>query len=120
MIEVAPRKGAGTSFRFPDKNVRKANMDLQRQHYPSGAIGTTSHFCGLPRGVTWAFKLCKPFMAKETYDNMKLKPNFNHLPKYLPPASILKAWGGVRIILSFFVVFVVVFLKKWGSFLGNE
>lgn len=94
VIEVAPRKGAGTSFRFPDKNVRKANMDLQRQHYPSGAIGTTSHFCGLPRGVTWAFKLCKPFMAKETYDNMKLKPNFNHLPKYLPPASILKAWGG--------------------------
>ena len=68
VIEVAPRKGAGTSFRFPDKNVRKANMDLQRQHFPAGAVGTTSHFCGLPRGVTWAFKLCKPFMVGDNSD----------------------------------------------------
>ena len=25
---------------------------------------------------------------------MKLKPNFSHLPKYLPTSSILKEWGG--------------------------
>jgi hypothetical protein len=33
-------------------------------------------------------------MAKATYNNMKLKPDFKHLPKHLPAESILKEWGG--------------------------
>merc|ERR1711871_445988 len=38
---------------------------------------------------------CKPFMAKETYDNMILKPSFDHLPeKHVSPANLLKEWGG--------------------------
>jgi len=57
IIEVVPRDGAATTFRFPDKDVRTL-FDLQTNVFPS-SLGTSTHFCGLPRAVTWAFRLCK-------------------------------------------------------------
>jgi hypothetical protein len=34
-------------------------------------------------------------MAKETYENMVLKPNYDHLPNdHVSPANLLKQWGG--------------------------
>lgn len=53
-----------------------------------------THVCGVPRAIQWAFKLCKPFMSKEAYDAMQLRVDFSHLPKCLPPGSLLKEWGG--------------------------
>ena len=72
VVEVAPRPGAAVTFRFPDRETRSV-LDLARQHYPGSTVASTTHFCGLPRAVTWGFALCKPFMAKETYENMVLK-----------------------------------------------
>merc|ERR1719329_2131220 len=57
-------------------------------------LGNPTHFCGLPRAVTWAFALTKPFMAKEAYEALILRPDFSDLHKYVPKASILKEWGG--------------------------
>merc|ERR1719329_1029824 len=69
VIEVDGPKGARTTFRFPDTAYRAA-MDMHRQHCPAAAVGNMTHFCGLPRIVTFAFSLCKPFIPKETYDRM--------------------------------------------------
>ena len=44
--------------------------------------------------VTWAFKLVKPFMRREVYESMVLKPSFAHLPSAIPKASMLRRWGG--------------------------
>lgn len=93
VIEVEPRKGANKTFRFPDKPTR-ALMDHTRQHYPSISVASTNHFCGVPRALSWGFVLVKPFMAKQTYESMRLEPNFNHLRKHFPESSILKHWGG--------------------------
>jgi len=93
VIEVVPRTGANPTFRFPDTAVRTV-LDLQRHHFPGSAVASTTHFCGLPRAVTWGFALCKPFMAKETYENMLLMPNFAHLPEHIEPSSTLREWGG--------------------------
>ena len=92
VIEVAPRKGANASFRFPDKST-KSLMELQKAHYP-GTLSSTTHFCGIPSMITWAFALCKPFMDKEAYDNMMLKPDYSHLSKYIKKDQMLKEWGG--------------------------
>jgi len=95
VIEVAPRDPAQKNtptFRFPDVDVRSL-FDLQTRVYPS-SLGTSTHFCGLPQAVVWAFRLCKPFMSAETYDNMKLKPDFSHLAdKHIPPDSMLPRWS---------------------------
>lgn len=93
VLEVAARKGATATFRFPDPPTRSV-MDLQRQHYPVAVVSSTTFFCGLPRFVTYAFALCKPFMAKQMYDAMVLKPNYKHLSKHIDPACMLKEWGG--------------------------
>ena len=94
VVDVNGPEGATKTFRFPDKPARSV-MDMQRQHYPGSAVGSTTHFCGLPRAVTWAFVLCKPFMAKETYDNMILKPNFSHLSgKHIDAEHMPREWGG--------------------------
>ncbi len=98
VIEIRPREpGAPVTFRFPDKDVRTL-FDLQARQYP-GALASTTHFCGLPRAVTWAFRLCKPFMAREAYENMKLRPDFGHLLKGKERAigaesDALERWGG--------------------------
>eukprot|EP00617_Octactis_speculum_P019906 CAMPEP_0185761650 /NCGR_PEP_ID=MMETSP1174-20130828/20599_1 /TAXON_ID=35687 /ORGANISM="Dictyocha speculum, Strain CCMP1381" /LENGTH=431 /DNA_ID=CAMNT_0028442987 /DNA_START=30 /DNA_END=1322 /DNA_ORIENTATION=+ len=94
VIEVVPREGAAATFRFPDKDVRTL-FDVQTAVYP-GSLGTSTHFCGLPLAITWAFRLCKPFMSAEAYDNMKLKPSFDHLlDKHAPGGSLLPRWSPV-------------------------
>jgi hypothetical protein len=60
VLEVVPQFGAETTFRFPDANVRSC-FDLQKAHYPL-SLSSTNHFVGIPRALTWGFKLCKPFM----------------------------------------------------------
>jgi hypothetical protein len=93
VVEVRPREpGAPPSFRFPDRDVRTL-FDMQRDIYP-GSLYSVTHFCGLPRAVTWAFKLVRPFMRRETYESMVLKPNFSHLPSTIPRGSMLRQWGG--------------------------
>jgi hypothetical protein len=93
VIDVAPQeKGAPVSFRFPDKDVRIV-FDTQERCFP-GALFSSSHFCGLPMFVTWAFRLVRPFMRAETYEAMVLKPSFAHLPKHVDPSSMLPRWGG--------------------------
>lgn len=92
IIEVEPRKGAITTFRFPDKET-KSLMDLQKQHFP-GTLSSTTYFCGIPSVITWAFKLCKPFMDPEAYANMVLKPDYSHLPLHLAKEDMLRQWGG--------------------------
>lgn len=92
VIEVTPRDGANTTFRFPDAKV-KACMDQQKHHFP-GSLSTTTVFCGVPSPFVWAFSLCKPFMDPESYDSMVLLPNFNRLADHLPPESMLREWGG--------------------------
>lgn len=93
VIDVVPReKGAPATFRFPDKDIRSL-FDLQSRVYP-GALCTTTHFCGLPRFVTWSFKLVRPFMARDVYDAMVLSPSFSALPKAIAPENLLERWGG--------------------------
>lgn len=93
VLEVRPReKGAPATFRFPDRAVRTL-FDLQQAVYP-GALFSTSHFCGLPRSVAFAFKLVKPFMSRESYEAMVLKPSFAHLSGVAPRGSLLTQWGG--------------------------
>ena len=94
VIDVQPQeKGAPTTFRFPDKTVRSI-FDLQETCFP-GALFSSTHFCGLPMFVTWAFRLVKPFMRREAYEAMNLKPSFAHLPhKHLAPEAMLPRWGG--------------------------
>jgi hypothetical protein len=93
VIDVVPQeKGAPPSFRFPDKDVRTL-FDLQTRAFP-GAQFSTTHFCGLPRFVTFAFRLVRPFMSKESYEAMVLKPSFAHLSSALPRESMLPRWGG--------------------------
>ena len=60
VLEVVPPVGAETTFRFPDADVRSC-FDLQKAHYPL-SLSSTNHFVGVPRALTWGFKLCKPFM----------------------------------------------------------
>lgn len=56
-------------------------------------MGPTTHFCGLPRAVTWSFRLVKPFMSARSYAAMKLKPDFSHLrEKHAPASSLLPRW----------------------------
>lgn len=94
VIEVYPRDEKQTvpTFRFPDKNFRTL-FDMNERVFP-GSQQSTTHFCGLPRYITYAFKLCKPFMSADAYNNMKLKPDFKHLKKekYLPTTSMLSSW----------------------------
>jgi len=93
VVEVRPRDAsAPPSFRFPDRDVRTL-FDMQRDVYPASLYSTT-HFCGLPRAVTWAFKLVKPFMRREAYNSMVLRPSFAHLPGAMPASSMLRSWGG--------------------------
>lgn len=93
VVEVRPReKDAPPSFRFPDRDVRTL-FDMGRDVYPT-TLWSVNHFCGLPRVVTWAFKLVKPFMRREVYESMVLKPSFAHLPSAIPKASMLRRWGG--------------------------
>jgi len=93
VIEVVPRTGASATFRFPDSNT-KLLMETQRQHYP-GTLTSTTHFCGIPSAITWAFALCKPFMDAESYNNMVLRPDHSHLsPTYISKENLLKEWGG--------------------------
>ena len=61
-----------------------------------GALFSSSHFCGLPMFVTWAFRLVRPFMRAETYEAMVLKPSFAHLPKHMDAEMMLPRWGGTR------------------------
>ena len=93
VIEVRPRDPSmPPSFRFPDRDVRTL-FDMGRDVYPE-SLYTTTHFCGLPRAVTWAFKLVRPFMRREAYAAMVLKPSFAHLPAVMPRGSMLQEWGG--------------------------
>lgn len=93
VIEVRPRDPSmPPSFRFPDRDVRTL-FDMGRDVYPESLYSTT-HFCGLPRAVTWAFKLVRPFMRREAYAAMVLKPSFAHLGAVMPRGSMLQQWGG--------------------------
>ena len=92
VLEVVPQEGVNPSFRFPDADVRTV-FDLQKAHYPI-SLSSTNHFIGIPRALTWGFKLCKPFMDAEAYNNMKLWPSADALPEYLPQSSMLPRWGG--------------------------
>ena len=93
VMEVRPRDaGAPPTFRFPDRDVRKI-FDLGRDIYPDSLYSTT-HFCGLPRAVAWAFKFVRPFMSGDAYAGMVLKPTFAHLRGLIPKESLLQQWGG--------------------------
>ena len=93
VIEIRPRDPSmPPSFRFPDRDVRTL-FDMGRDVYPESLYSTT-HFCGLPRAVTWAFKLVRPFMRREAYAAMVLKPSFAHLGAVMPRGSMLQQWGG--------------------------
>ena len=93
VIEIRPRDPSmPPSFRFPDRDVRTL-FDMGRDVYPESLYSTT-HFCGLPRAVTWAFKLVRPFMRREAYAAMVLKPSFAHLGAVMPRESMLQQWGG--------------------------
>jgi hypothetical protein len=93
VIDIAPRdKGAPATFRFPDRDVRTL-FGIQADMLPGAAFSTT-HFCGLPTFVTFAFRLVKPFMSTAAYESMVLKPSHSHLPKHdLPEASRLPHWA---------------------------
>ena len=91
VIEVVPKDGAAATFRFPDADVRTC-FDLQKAHFPR-SLSSTNHFVGVPRAVTWGFKLCKPFMDREAYNNMKLWQNADKLPEFIPASSRLPHWG---------------------------
>lgn len=93
VIEVIPRPGAKATFRFPDQNTKQL-MEMQKHHFP-GTLSSTTHFCGVPSAVTWAFALCKPFMDAEAYNNMVLRPDFSHLTGsgYLDKCNALRSWG---------------------------
>ena len=85
-------KGAPATFRFPDRDVRTL-FNLQETVFPGGNFSTT-HFCGLPRFVTFAFKLVKPFMSREAYEAMVLKPSFSHLGAHgIPNECMLRRWS---------------------------
>ena len=93
VIEIRPRDPSmPPSFRFPDRDVRTL-FDMGRDVYPESLYSTT-HFCGLPRAITWAFKLVRPFMRREAYAAMVLKPSFAHLSAVMPRRSMLQQWGG--------------------------
>merc|ERR1719231_1653981 len=92
VVEVKPREGCVKTFRFPMAAERSV-MDMQKAHFPESLDGDT-HFCGLPIGVVWAFKLCKPFMDPKAYNALRLKPNFSHLKELVEDDSLLKEWGG--------------------------
>lgn len=92
VVEVQPRAGCAPTFRFP-RSAERSVMDMQREHF-SETIGGPVHFCGLPRAVTYAFKLVKPFMSAKAYSALKLKPDFSHLKDHADTSSLLKEWGG--------------------------
>ena len=93
VVDVQPaEKGAPPTIRFPDREVRTL-FELQERCYP-GALCSSTHFCGLPRLVVMAFRLVRPFMAREAYEAMVLKPSFSHLSQHIPPESMLPRWGG--------------------------
>ena len=93
VIEIRPRDPSmPPSFRFPDRDVHTL-FDMGRDVYPESLYSTT-HFCGLPRAVTWAFKLVRPFMRREAYAAMVLKPSFAHLGAVMSRGSMLQQWGG--------------------------
>lgn len=96
VIEILPRSGAVPTFRFPDTNT-KLLMNMQKQHFP-GTLSSTTHFCGIPSAISWAFSLCKPFMEQEAYNNMILRPDFTHLLRdgYIDSQNSLIEWGGER------------------------
>ena len=38
--------------------------------------------------------MCKPFMDKESYENMVIRTNSKDLSKYIDSKNLLKEWGG--------------------------
>jgi hypothetical protein len=90
VIEVKPRTEQDTScFRFPEAASRSA-FDMAKRFFPGSQTGAI-HFCGLPRYVTAGFSMCASFLD---LDRLQLKPNFNHLSKYISKENMLKEWGG--------------------------
>ena len=90
VIEVQPRtKQDASCFRFPEAASRSA-FDVAKQYFPGSQTGAI-HFCGLPRLVTAGFSICSPFLD---LSKLQLKPNFNHLEKYISKENMLKEWGG--------------------------
>ena len=93
VIDVQPaERGAPPTFRFPDRDVRTI-FELQERCLP-GALFSSTHFCGLPRLVTLGFRLVRPFMRKEAYEAMVLKPSFAHLAQHIDASARLPRWGG--------------------------
>jgi hypothetical protein len=92
ILDAVPKKGNNTTFRFPD-NESKQLMKMQKLHFP-GSLSSTTHICGIPQYIVWAFALCKPFMDEESYNNMLIKPDCSHLLQYIDKENLLKELGG--------------------------
>ena len=77
ILDAVPKTGCNTTFRFPDAESKQL-MNYQKLHFP-GSLSSTTHICGIPSYIVWAFALCKPFMDEEAYNNMLVKADFSHL-----------------------------------------
>jgi len=94
ILDAVPKKGCQTTFRFPD-NESKMLMNYQKLHFP-GSLSSTTHICGIPSFIVWAFALCKPFMDEEAYNNMLVKPDYSHIvtQNYVTKENLPKECGG--------------------------
>jgi hypothetical protein len=92
ILDAIPKKGNNNTFRFPDMESKQL-MKMQKLHFP-GSLSSTTHICGIPQYIVWAFALCKPFMDAESYNNMLIKPDTSHLSQYIDKENLLKEFGG--------------------------
>lgn len=94
VVEAKQReKGAATSFRFPDRNVRSV-MKRNEMYYP-GSKNSSVHFTCISRVVASMFGVLKPFLPKDVYDKMTLSSSFNKLEAFISPENRLVEWGGL-------------------------
>jgi len=93
ILDSVPKTGCNTTFRFPDAESKQL-MNYQKLHFP-GSLSSTTHICGIPSYIVWAFALCKPFMDEEAYNNMLVKPDFSHLlQNYVTKENLPVECGG--------------------------
>ena len=92
VVEVEPRQGATATFRFVDKSLR-AVLEVQRAYFP-GSLRSSIHLCKVPRTISFAFRLARPFLDKRLCENLKLHTTFAPLDKFIARECQLDVWGG--------------------------
>jgi len=84
-----------SSFRAPDRALRRGGLEVMRRYYPWSTKGTTV-FVAAPSYVKMGFDaIVRPIFPAHTFDNFRFVDDFDGLaPNFVDRANLPKRWGG--------------------------